>query len=338
MNIYDIAQLAGVSIATVSRVVNGSNKVSDKTKQKVLDVINAQGYTPNVFAQGLGLNTMHTIGILVPSISDLYMSNAVAATEEQLQTYGYDCILGCSGFDLARKKEHVQMLLSKRIDGLILIGSTYASNGENVHDTDYIREAAQSVPVFVINGAVAGDNVYCTVSDDRAATYEVTDNLIRKGCKRILFLSDSQSYSAQQKLAGYEAALTDHGLPVLGELKLHVQNRIHIVRDLLLQYKDLQFDAVVATDDAMAVGAIKYAGIKGLRIPQDLQIVGYNNSVLSIGCEPELTSIDTRVEQICRDTVDRLFRILQNKDEQEVGAEHKVIVPCRLVKRSTTDF
>lgn len=335
MNIYDIAQLAGVSIATVSRVVNGSDKVSDKTKQKVLDVINSEGYTPNVFAQGLGLNTMHTIGILVPTIADPYMSTAVAAAEERLQCHGYDCILGCSGFDLQRKKEHVQMLLSKRIDALILIGSTYASNGEDIHDTDYIREAAQTVPVFIVNGAVDGDNVYCTVSDDKAATLEVTENLIRKGCRRILFMTDSQSYSAQQKRAGYETALAEHDLPILGELRLQVQNRVHSVRDLLLQYKDLQFDAVVATDDAMAVGAIKYAAIKGIRIPQDLQIVGYNNSVLSVGCEPELTSIDTRIEQICRDTVDRLFEILQDKSAE---VDRKVIVPCRLVKRSTTDF
>lgn len=335
MNIYDIAQLAGVSIATVSRVVNGSDKVSDKTKQKVLDVINSEGYTPNVFAQGLGLNTMHTVGILVPSIADLYMSTAVAAAEEQLQQYGYDCILGCSGFEQQGKKEHVQMLLSKRIDALILIGSTYASNGENVHDTDYIREAARTVPVFIINGAVEGDNVYCTVSDDKAAVYEVTENLIRKGCKRILFLTDSQSYSAQQKRAGYEAALSDHDLPVLGEMRIIVQNRVHSVRDLLLQYKDLQFDAVVATDDAMAVGAMKYAAIRGMRIPDDVQVVGYNNSALSIACEPELTSIDTRIEQICRDTVDRLFQILQNKEDKVDG---EVIVPCRLIKRSTTNF
>ena len=93
MNIYDIAELSGVSIATVSRVVNGSEKVSEKTRKKVLEIIEQNGYTPNVFAQGLGLHTMHTIGILVPDIADPYMSSAVSYLENQLQSYGYDCIL-----------------------------------------------------------------------------------------------------------------------------------------------------------------------------------------------------------------------------------------------------
>ncbi len=335
MNIYDIARLSGVSIATVSRVVNGSDKVSEKTRQKVMDVIHSEGYTPNVFAQGLGLNTMHTVGILVPDISDLYMSTAVAALEEQLQTYSYDCILGCSGFEQESKEAHVQMLLSKRIDALILVGSTYASTGANEKDTEYIRQAAKQVPVFIINGAVEGENVFCSVSGDHDATYEVATALLKKGRRRILFMTDSHSYSAQQKLAGYEQALTDANMPILGELKLHVQNRIHYVRDMLLQYNNLQFDAVIATDDAMAVGALKYAAVKGLRVPEDLQVIGYNNSVVAVGCEPELTSVDNRCVEMCHDTVDRLFQILQQREDK---VEQKVVVPCRLVKRNTTDF
>ena len=93
MNIYDIAEEAGVSIATVSRVMNGSPKVSEKTKKKVMEIIERSEYTPNIFAQGLGLNTMHTIGVLVPRISDAYMSAVVAFMEEDLHDKGYGCIL-----------------------------------------------------------------------------------------------------------------------------------------------------------------------------------------------------------------------------------------------------
>ena len=334
MNIYDIAKMAGVSIATVSRVVNGSDKVSEKTKQKVLNIIEESGYTPNVFAQGLGLNTMHTIGILVPDISDPYMSAAVASLEERLHKYGYDCILSCSGFHQEEKGKHVQMLLSKRIDALVLVGSTYAGNGENTHETDYIREASTQVPVFIINGAVNGDRVYCSVCDDSKAMYDVTKAIIKKGKKRILFLTDSGSYSAKQKMEGYEKALNEAGMPVLGELKLRVKSDIHQVRDLLLQYRSLDFDGCVATNDEMAVGVLKYAAIKGIRVPEDLEVVGYNNSVLSKCCEPELTSVDNRVTQICYDTIDRLCAVLNNDEE----IEKNLIIPCSLVKRCTTDF
>ena len=334
MNIYDIAKMAGVSIATVSRVVNGSDKVSEKTKRRVMEVIEKEGYTPNVFAQGLGLNTMHTAGILVPDISDIYMSSAISFLEEGLRNHGYNCILGCSGFRQESMAQHVQMLLSKKIDGLILVGSAYAGNGASERETDYIREAAAQVPVFVINGAVQGENVFSAVCGDREAMHEVTSALLRRGRKRILFLTDSDSYSAREKMAGYEEALAEAGLPVLGGLKLKLRNRIHATRDLLLQSRNLDFDAVVATDDGMAVGAVKYAAARGLRIPEDLNIVGYNNSSLAVACEPELTSIDNRTEEICRETVDLFMRTLRGEDVPEKHFS----VSCRIVKRNTTDF
>ncbi|SDZ73253.1 transcriptional regulator, LacI family [Lachnospiraceae bacterium NK3A20] len=335
MNIYDIARMAGVSIATVSRVVNGSDKVSDKTKEKVLSVIEHAGYTPNVFAQGLGLNTMHTVGVLVPDISDRYMSSAVSFLEVMLHRNGYECILSCSGFELERKQSHVQMLLSKRIDALILVGSTYAGNGASTAQTDYIREAAAQVPVFVINGYVEGDNIYTAVCDDRNAVYGVTTSLIRQGHRKILFLTDSQSYSAQQKMAGYEAALTENSIPVRGNLKLRVaRNNIYYVKDLLLEYSMLEFDSVIATEDAMACGALKYAEAKGLRVPEDLSVVGYNNSVISVATTPELTSVDSRIEDLCNETASNVLHVL-NGDGQ---AKPRIEVPCRLRLRSSTDF
>lgn len=334
-NIYDIAKLAGVSIATVSRVVNGSDKVSDRTRKRVLQVIEDEGYTPNVFAQGLGLNTMHTVGILVPDISDLYMSTSVSFLEKELHEKGYEVILSCSGFDLERKRNYAEMLLNKRIDALILVGSTYAGDGRSLTQTDYIRDAARSVPVFVINGLVEGDNVYCTVCDDSKATYDITKALIARGRKRILFLSDSHSYSAQQKLAGYEKALTDCALPVLGDLRLSLPNHdIYYVRDLLLQYRNLSFDAAVAVEDTIAVGVMKYAAIRGLSIPEDLEISGYNNSVVAISCTPELTSVDSRVEELCHQTVTRLLSVLSGDKDIERTVSLSPIV----MKRNTTDF
>lgn len=334
MNIYDIAKLAGVSIATVSRVVNGSDKVSDKTRDKVLSVINDAGYTPNVFAQGLGLNTMHTVGIMIPDISDAYMASAMSYIESGLNSYGYECILACSGYTKEQKMERLNLIISKKVDAIILVGSTYAGSGEDTHETDYIREAAKTVPVFVINGLIDGENIFCTVCDDMNAMYSVVNELIKYGRKRILFMSNSHSYSARQKLAGYEKALKDNGLPVLGELKIHTRNRIHYVRDMLLSYRTLQFDAVVTTDDAMAVGAVKFAAMNGLKVPGDIEIIGYNDSNLCVACEPELSSIDNRVAQSCHDTVDALVELLHNRKKPDKSR----IIECRLEKRSTTDF
>lgn len=187
MNIYDIAKLANVSIATVSRVVNNSPKVSPKTKEKVLAVMKENEYTPNAFARGLGLGSMKTVGIICPNIDDIYMAKAVSYLEQNLHAHGYDCILGCSGFKQEEKEDYVRLLLSKKIDTLILVGSTYAGNGKDESDTDYIREAAEQVSVFMINAKVSGDNIYCTYADDFQATYEVTKALSEEE-KRKFFL------------------------------------------------------------------------------------------------------------------------------------------------------
>ena len=335
MNIYDIAKLADVSIATVSRVVNNSPKVSAKTKEKVLAIMKENEYTPNAFARGLGLGTMKTVGIICPDISDIYMAKAVSYLESNLHDHGYDCILGCSGFKQKEKESYVKLLLSKKIDTLILVGSTYAGSGRDESDTDYIREAAEQASVFMINAKVAGDNIYCTYADDFQATYEVTKAYLRRGKEKILFMYDSESFSARQKLAGYEAALQDAGYPVLGNLKFKTKNDIEYTKNMLLEYnKVLDFDSVLATDDGIAVGAVKYAKIKGLSIPEELSITGYNNSILALCSDPELTSVDSKLGVMCRKTVERMIDLLEN----EAQIEKNVCVPCEIIRRCTTDY
>ncbi len=332
MNIYDIAKLADVSIATVSRVVNGSTKVSEKTRQKVLSVIEKEGFTPNVFAQGLGLHTMHTVGILVPDISDLYMSVAVSCLEKQLKAYGYNCILSCSGFAQEQKENHIQMLLSKHIDALILVGSTYSGHG-NRRETDCIRTAAAQVPVFLINAEVSGDGVYCAVSRDRQAVRQIVSALLQSDRRRILFLTDSKSYSAKEKKKGYEQALQEFGLPILPNLEWNVPNDIDSVRSRLLANTP-DIDAVVATHDVLAIGVIKYAAVRGIRIPEDLAVIGCNNSLPACCTEPALSSIDNCGEQLCLHTVDHLIAVLGGSCD----IPHRISVSCRLIERGTTDF
>lgn len=334
MNIYDIARLSGVSIATVSRVVNGSPNVSEKTKEKVLAVIKKSEYTPNVFARGLGLNSMKMIGILCPDISDLYMAQAVSYLEKRLHAYGYDCILGCSGHEQKSKEHHTKLLLSKRIDTLIMVGSTYAGIGKDSRETEYIQAAAKQVPVFMVNGYIQGENIFCFYGDDFQGAYDVTTALIRRGKKRILFLSDSHTYSAEQKLKGYEAALSDAGYPILGDLKFYTKNDIHYIQDILLAHRTLEFDSVLACNDSLGVGALKYAKARGIKVPEELSVTGYNNSGMAVCSEPELTSVDNHLEQICYDTIENMVKVLQGENDVEQNNK----IPCQIVKRCSTDF
>ena len=135
MNIYDISRHAGVSIATVSRVLNNSPHVSEETRRKVMKVIDGCGYVPNAFARGLGLNTMKTIGLLCPDAADPYLARALACLEHAFRQKHYDCLLSCTNRDLAARRQGVELLTSRHVDGMVLMGSTFIE--ENSEDNAY---------------------------------------------------------------------------------------------------------------------------------------------------------------------------------------------------------
>ncbi len=334
MTIYDISEKAGVSIATVSRVLNGSNNVSEKTKRKVLDVINQYEYTPNAFARGLGLNTMKTIGILCADSSDLYIAKAVYYVEQLLRSNGYDSILCCSGYDLENKKKSMNLLITKKVDGIILIGSTYILDKDD--DNKYISDAAAQVPVMLLNAALDAPNVYSILSDDFTSMHEATLHMIESGITDVLYFYNSTSYSGKKKLAGYRTAMESKNLLKSGNL-MQFYHGSHEDIPAMAEHlskvaaKGLSFHGVIAADDTLALGAVKYAREAGLQIPQDLAVIGYNNSMLTNACGPGLTSIDNKLETLCQHLITTLMGVLSGNEMPK-----KTIFSGELVKRGTT--
>ncbi|MBQ7776984.1 MAG: LacI family DNA-binding transcriptional regulator [Lachnospiraceae bacterium] len=334
MTIYDISEKAGVSIATVSRVLNGSNNVSEKTKRKVLDVINQYEYTPNAFARGLGLNTMKTIGILCADSSDLYMAKAIYYVEQLLRSNGYDSILCCSGYDLANMKKSMNLLITKKVDGIILVGSTYICEKEE--DNKYIVDAASQVPVMLLNGALDAPNIYSILSDDYSSMHDATMHMIKTGVKDILYFYNSTSYSGKKKLAGYRAAMESAGLLKSGNLLQFYQGSHEDIPAMAehlskLAQRGISFHGIVAANDTLALGAVKYAREAGLKMPDDLSIIGYNNSMLTNTCEPELTSIDNKLETLCQHLITTLMGVLNGNEMPK-----KTVFSGELIKRGTT--
>lgn len=333
MNIYDVSEKAHVSIATVSRVLNGNPNVSDKTRSRVLDVMKELGYTPNVFARGLGLNTMKTIGIMCSDSSDPYLANAIFYLERELRANGYDSILCCTGNTLETKHQYFNLLLSKRVDAIILAGSKFVELKPK--DNTYILDAAKELPIMLVNGYLDGPGIYSTVCDDHAATYQAASNLLESGRSEILYLYTSQSYSGHNKQQGYRDALATCGIPIREELIQRCPKDVFAAKELLLQLSDsgLSFDAVMTSDDSLAVGAVKFANSRKLKIPEALSIIGYNNSILSYCTDPELTSIDTKVEQLCITTVNSLMEVFDGSN-----VPGKTTIAADLIKRQTTIF
>lgn len=333
LNIYDVSEKAGVSIATVSRVLNGNPNVSEKTRSRVLAVMDELGYTPNVFARGLGLNTMKTIGIMCSDSSDPYLANAIYFLERELRSNQYDAILCCTGNSLETKRNYFDLLRSKRVDAIILAGSKFVEM--KPRDNSYLKKAARELPIMLVNGYLEGDNIYGTLCDDRAAIQNAASKLILSGRKRILYLYTSVSYSGINKLQGYKDALTAAGMEIDDNLIHQLPKDIIAAKELLMNLaeKGLSFDSVMTSDDSLAVGAVKYAHAKGLSIPEDLSIIGYNNSILSLCTDPEITSIDTKIEALCITTVNTLMSVFNGGN-----VPGKTTIAADLIKRNTTNF
>lgn len=329
--IYDISQKAGVSIATVSRVLNGHAKVSEKTKAKVLRIMQELEYEPNALARGLGTGSMKTIGILCDNIADIYMANAVAYLERELRQNGFDFILNGTGSEYENKCHCMKTIESRKVDAVIMVGSQYVEDAP--WKNEYIFDAASHVPVMMVNGYLSGENIYCNLSDDYEAFYDAANYLIDSGCRRILFLYREITYSRNLKFKGYCDALRDRNIAYDENLTLRSDEKIQDTRTGLQAYYNLgyRFDAILACDDELAVGALKFTQDQGIAVPDQVSIIGCNNSVLSICCYPELTSIDNKCELLCVNTVSMLMRVL---NQESVAG--KVVVSADLVERDTT--
>lgn len=332
VNIYDISKKAGVSIATVSRVINGSDRVSAATRDKVLSLMKELDYSPNAFARGLGKGSMQIIGILCADVKDIYLATAVSFLERELRQNGFQTVLNCTGYNYKDKVQSMKTMLERRADAVILVGSHYIE--ESDAKNKYIKDAANFIPVMILNGFIKGANIFCNLTDDYTSFYEATRYLIDEGRKHILYIHRERTYSEKKKFEGYKDALTESGLGFDEDYVLGVEGDIYRISEAIeekLVTGKLPCDAILAVVDEIAVGALKYADLNHIKVPQKLSVIGCNNSFVSICSQPELTSIDNKCEMMCVNTVTTLVRVLEGKT-----VSHKNTMEGECIFRGTT--
>lgn len=331
MNIYDISKKAGVSIATVSRVLNGSDKVSPNTRKKVLAVMEENSYTPNAFARSLGLNSMYTVGILCSDSSDVFQAQTIYYLERELRNNSYASMLCCTGYELEEKQKYLQLLLSRNVDAIILIGSHFVEDSSK--GNSYILETAKKTPVFILNGALDGNNIYSILCDDYKASKDITDLVFSQGGKHPLYLYRVLSYSGRKKINGFSKSCEEHQLSDIETRIFSCPAGLQDAYQQLMHLKQegISFDSVIAADDELAAGAVKYALYNDLRIPEDFKITGYNNSILSTCSTPEITTIDNRIEFMCVTAVSLMMQVFQGKD-----VPNKTMFSGSIVEHHTT--
>lgn len=327
MNIYDIAKKAGVSVATVSRVINNSDNVSERSKAKVRKIMDQEGYIPNVFARGLTLNSVHTVGILCPVISDINHAIPVSFLERFLRKNGFDTLLVCSGSYEEDKGAYLELLLNKRVDAIVSIGST----AREASDTDRFAQAAKQVPIVIVNGFIKADNIYSVLCDEESAVRDCVRRLHEKGCDDIVYIYDTATFSGGQKLSGYRRGLSDCGINERQRLELRIGTEVNAIDSACAAMEKLieggtKFSAIIAADDIVAVGAQKAIRRHDIEVP----IIGFNNSRFAQCADPEITSVDNMMETLCDIAIRQLMDVLQGKN-----VANKVVISAKLIERDS---
>ena len=296
-------------------------------------------YTEGILSTRQGRRQLETLMAYEPDFSLEWacqqMAFRAALAEEGDLLSAYAAICPRLARDLAQARAAgVKAMKDRHVDGLVMMGSTFVETSER--GNHYLRQAASTMPVVLLNGHYPCENVYCVLCDDRRATAEAAQFLLDGGRKRILYLYHSRNSSGKHKLQGYLDALESRGLsPDERLMRYYSEDKMSVVqvRDFLLELdaEGLRFDAVLTSEDLLGVGAVKYARAKGLSVPGDLSIVGYNNSHLCLCSEPELTSVDNKLQALCAHCVATMLGALQGRVMPQL-----TVFAADLVRRGST--
>ena len=302
--IYEVSELAGVSLATVSRVMNNNGKVSDKTRKKVLNAMEQLGYRPNSVAQSLASSRSNSIGVLVPELHGAFFGQLMTGVETQLRDANKHVIFTAGHSDDVSEKDGIEFLLSRSCDALIL-------HVEAVSDEYLLELAKGKVPIVVINRYIKGLDEQCIYLDNRIGGYLAAKALIAKGHKSIAYISGpSWKEDSKNRLFGHKAALEESGLSFDDDL-LYIGNFLHESGSLgltELMQRDKPFTALACSNDEMASGAMAAARRLDLNLPNDLSIIGFDNISYAGYLHPTLTTINYPVLQMAKMAVDLVLK------------------------------
>lgn len=327
MKMSDIAELAGVSIATVSRVLNEPEKVKPDTREKVQKILTENNFIANAVARGLAINSMKTIGVLTVDIRDSYFAQVTYTIERKFTELGYNVLLSNTGGELGEKEKYLRVMLENQIDGLILVGSVFKERSGNKH----ILAASEKVPVVMVNSLLVGRNVYSILCDDVHGVREAVRHLVQNGKKALWYLNDVKSFSGLAKLEGFKAEAASQGISAD---VIEISRSLEGGRDGVYQIKNggCPFDAIITGEDVTAVGAMQALNELGFKIPEDVAVIGYNNSLLAEAATPTLTSVDSMAEAMASSAVQVLFEVLQGKQV----SQKVVLTPTLIIRDSTS--
>lgn len=328
VTIYDVAREANVSMATVSRVVNGNPNVKPATRKKVTACIERLGYRPNAVARGLASRKTTTIGVIVPDISKSYYAELSRGIADVATMYEYNIILSNSDKRPLREMELIEDHLGKQVDGLIFMSDSIS---------DDVRKEMKSANIpIVLAGTLDSELEFPTVNiENKEAAYSAVKELIENDHKRIAFISGpfSRDINRLSKKTGYEDAMSEAGLSIPEGYIVETDNTYDDAYEVWNRLKKLPEPptAIFAGNDEIAVGLLNGIRDAGLTVPDDLELICFQHSILARAVRPQLTAIRVPLYDLGAVSM-RLLTKLMNGEEVN---QQQVILPYQLEYRDS---
>ena len=329
--IKDIQKETGLGLATISKYINGGN-VLDKNKKLIDDAIKKLDYSVNEFGRSLKTKKSMTVGIIIPELSNIFVTSIITVIEDILRKNGYSIIVCDCRTDEKLERDVIEFLLSKRVDGIISM--PVAITGE------YLKKATnRGIPIVLIDRLVEGIDADAVMVDNRSASEKAIDYLVENGHKNIgIIVGPSDVYTSQQRLIGYKNALSKIGIKANDENIIQanytVEGGYEGMKKLISENKDMS--ATFVTNYEMTLGAIIAINEMNIKIPEDLSFIGFDNLQLSKIVKPKLSIVDQPLEQIGWNAANIILKRLNtNKDSGKLEAKQKIELMTSLIKRES---
>ncbi len=323
-NIYEVAELAGVSLATVSRVINpgaGAN-VSEKTREKVLSAMRQLGYRPNSIAQSLATRSSNCVGVLVSELDGPFFGAMLSAIEKTLKAAGKFMMVAAGHNREEQEREAIRFLVSRNCDALIV-------HVERLSDKFLVDHDHNTTPLVVMNRKVRGLVDHCFSLNNELGGYLATRALLQRKHRRIAYISGPLDFvDVRQRLDGHKRALAEAGIKFDGRLLHEGDYREPGGQDALnaLLAKRLPFTAVVCANDDMAAGAMAAAHERGMTLPDDLSIVGFDDAPIARYVYPRLTTVQYPIADMSRMAARWVLKnVYEQQQEVQQAFEPKLV-------------
>ncbi|WP_154854495.1 LacI family DNA-binding transcriptional regulator [Cyclobacterium xiamenense] len=334
ITIYDIAANVGLSPTTVSRALSNHPRVHETTRKKIMDAAKSLGYQSNIFASSLRKRKSKSIGVIVPRLNSPFQSSVLAGMEKIATQSGYNLIISQSMESLDKEISNTAIMYNSRVDGLLV------SKAGTTDDIDHFQPFfKKEIPVLFFDRAP--DNNHCTgvVINNTQAIYDATEHLIKQGCKRIVHaLGNLQINVYADRLKGYKYALMDHGFVFNSEnvisIELDEEAGERIVKKILKMHP--RPDGLLVSNDTSAASCLMALKKRGIRVPQDIAIVGFNNDLISRMVEPHLSTVNYPSYHMGEVAMKNLINHLDDEHEEILQKTNTITLRSELIIRDSS--